>query len=41
MVAEAGGDERAFRERAENYLLDPTELALYDELMGLDYLLKR
>ena len=34
-----GGDEAAFLQRAHAYLLDARELALYDELNGLDYLL--
>lgn len=39
IVASVGGDEAGFRERAREYLLDARELALYDELNALDYLL--
>jgi hypothetical protein len=39
IVEQVGGDEAAFRERAEDYLLDAEELTLYDELNALDYLL--
>lgn len=39
IIALVGGDEQAFLERAHDYLLDARELALYDELNGLDYLL--
>ncbi len=35
------GDEEAFRVRAANFALDARELALYDELEELDYLLGR
>lgn len=34
-----GGDEVAFVERAHEYLLDAAELALFDELKGLEFLL--
>ena len=39
IIALVGGDEQAFLQRAHEYLLDARELALYDELKGLDYLL--
>lgn len=39
IIALVGGDEEAFFQRARDYLLDARELALYDELNGLDYLL--
>lgn len=39
IIALVGGDEGRFRQRADDYLLDAEELALYDELNGLDYLL--
>jgi hypothetical protein len=39
IVEDVGGDEKAFRERAREYLLDARELALYDELNALGYLL--
>lgn len=39
ILASVGGDEAAFRERAREYLLDARDLALYDELNALDYLL--
>lgn len=39
IIALVGGDEQAFFQRAHDYLLDARELALYDELSGLDYLL--
>lgn len=39
IIKSIGGDEREFRARADAYLLDARELALYDELRGLDYLL--
>lgn len=39
IVEQVGGDEKAFRERAAAYALDAEELALFDELEGLDYLL--
>ena len=41
IIAEVGGDEDAFRLRASNFALDARELALYDELEELDYLLGR
>lgn len=34
-----GGNEARFIERADEYLLDATELALFDELKGLEFLL--
>ena len=34
------GDVDGFRQRAEAGLLSPEELRLYDELDGLDYLLR-
>ena len=39
IIGLVGGDETAFFQRAHDYLLDARELALYDELNGLDYLL--
>ncbi|GAA4842896.1 hypothetical protein GCM10023221_21200 [Luteimicrobium xylanilyticum] len=39
IVRRVGGDESAFRDRAEAYLLSAEELALYDELENLDFLL--
>jgi len=39
IIALVGGDEEAFLQRAHDYVLDARELALYDELDGLDYLL--
>ena len=39
IVVLVGGDEQVFFQRARDYLLDARELALYDELNGLDYLL--
>ncbi|WP_284292198.1 hypothetical protein [Luteimicrobium album] len=39
IVRRVGGDESAFRDRAEVYLLSAEELALYDELENLDFLL--
>jgi len=39
IIGLVGGDEDAFFKRAHDYLLDARELALYDELNGLDYLL--
>ncbi|UNX55216.1 hypothetical protein MF406_02730 [Georgenia sp. TF02-10] len=41
IIEAAGGDERAFRARAADFALDARELALYDELEELDYLLGR
>lgn len=41
IIAEMGGDEAAFRVRAASFALDARELALYDELEELDYLLGR
>lgn len=41
IIDEVGGDEQAFFERAHEYRLNAHELALYDELNGLDYLLGR
>lgn len=41
IVALVGGDESAFRDRAESYLLSAEELALFDELENLDFLLSR
>lgn len=35
----SGGDEAAFRARAASYLLSAEELALFDELESLDFLL--
>jgi hypothetical protein len=40
IIAAVGGDETSFRRRADRYLLDADELALYDELTGIDYLLE-
>lgn len=39
IIRQVGGDEQAFRDRADAYALNAEELALYDELEGLDYLL--
>lgn len=39
IVQETGNDEQALRARAAAYVLDAAELALLDELDGLDYLL--
>lgn len=39
IIDAVGGNEHAFLERADEFLLDARELALYDELNGLDYLL--
>ncbi|WP_426563941.1 hypothetical protein ACPPVT_21525 [Angustibacter sp. McL0619] len=39
IIAAVGGDESGFRNRALAFVLDARELALYDELMELDYLL--
>jgi len=39
ILRQVGGDENSFRERAADYLLDAEELALFDELRVLDYLL--
>lgn len=39
IIREAGGDEREFRDRAEAYTLSAHELALFDELEALNYLL--
>ncbi|MGL5865744.1 MAG: hypothetical protein ACRCYX_07705 [Dermatophilaceae bacterium] len=39
IIDSVGGDEGTFRDRADEYLLDARELALFDELNGLDYLL--
>jgi hypothetical protein len=41
IIDAVGGDEQAFRTRASNFALDARELALYDELEELDYLLGR
>lgn len=41
IVEQVGGDEEAFRARAAVYALDDSELALFDELRALDYLLGR
>lgn len=41
IIAAVGGDEVAFRRRAHDYLLEAEELALFDELVGIDYLLDR
>lgn len=41
IIRQLGGDEQAFRDRAYAYALDAEELALFDELEGLDYLLDR
>lgn len=41
ITAAAGGDETTFHARAANFALDASELALYDELEELDYLLGR
>jgi len=41
IIAAMGGDEAAFRARAASFALDARELALYDELEELDYLLGR
>ena len=40
IITLVGGDEKAFVQRAHDFLLDAHELALYDELLGLDYLLE-
>jgi hypothetical protein len=39
IIAAVGGDESAFRNRALEFTLDARELALFDELTELDYLL--
>lgn len=39
IVAEVGGDEEAFRDRADDYLLDTRELALFEEMEALDFLM--
>lgn len=41
IIETVGGDEDEFRDRAREYLLSAGELALFDELEGLDYLLGR
>jgi len=41
IITAVGGDESSFRARAANFALDARELALYDELEELDYLLDR
>lgn len=41
ILAEVGGGEDTFRARAEAYVLEARELALFDELEELDYLLGR
>ncbi|MDQ4501515.1 hypothetical protein [Sinomonas sp. ASV322] len=41
IIGEVGCDEEQLRARAESYSLDARELALFDELEGLDYLLGR
>ncbi len=38
-ILKAAGDEDDFRDRADAYLLDARERAMFDELEGLDYLL--
>lgn len=39
IIQKVGGDEEAFRARAGEYALGEVELALFDELNALDYLL--
>lgn len=39
IIRRAGGDESRLRERAEAYLLSADELALFNELESLDFLL--
>lgn len=41
IIAAVGGDEAAFRDRATGFQLGVRELALFDELEELDYLLGR
>ena len=39
LLASVGGDEAALRVRAAAFMLDAKELAVWDEITGLDYLL--
>ncbi|MGC5629313.1 hypothetical protein ACPYO6_13850 [Georgenia sp. Z1344] len=41
ILSRVGEDEDAFRTRASEYLLSAEELALFDELESLDFLLSR
>jgi len=41
IITAVGGDEAAFRDRAARFQLGVRELALFDELEELDYLLGR
>lgn len=41
IIRRAGGDEREFRDRAGAYLLSADELALFNELESLDFLLAK
>jgi hypothetical protein len=41
IVRRVGNDEESFRERAEAYALNAEELAMFDEMEALDYILGR